>query len=283
LAEAHLAQIAMLRLRGHSYHEAGKFDQAIACYGEVIQLDPKNAIAFNNRGSEYSSKGDLDKAIADCTEAIRLDPKYASAYNERGWVYDKKGEHDKSTADLTESVRLDPNMAASSYRNRGRVDFNKGEYDKAIANLTEGIRLNPKEAMWYHDRGSAYLNKRDYDKAIADFTEAIRLDPNYALTHNDLAWLHATCPDEKYRDGKKAVENTDKACQLTEGRDWSFTDTLAGAYAENGDFEKAKELESKAIELAVTNKSATEKVKAEMASRLELYKQRKPYREAPKK
>ena len=271
------------------------------------------ATAFNNRGSEYSSKGDLDKAIANHTKAIRLDPKYASAYNERAEVYDKKGMHDKATADRTESARLDPDMAASSYRNRGWVDFMKGEYDKAIADYTEAIRLDPEYFRAYHERAQAYDKKGEHDKAIADYSEcirldprashynergwvyhdkkgeydkaiadydkALRLDPNFAEALNNLAWLYATCPDEKYRDGKKAVENANKACQLTAGGNWRFVDTLAAAYAESGDFEKAKEWESKAIELPATDKSA----KAEMVSRLELYKQGKPYREERKK
>ena len=74
-----------------------------------------------------------------------------------------------------------------------------------------------------------------------------------------------------------------KAYQLTEGKDAECIDTLAAAYAESGDFEKAKEWEAKAIELADAEKSAPDTQKAEMASRLELYKQGKPYHEEPKK
>ncbi len=51
-------------------------------------------------------------------------------------------------------------------------------------------------------------------------------------------------------------------------------DTLAAAYAESGDFEEAKQWEAKVIEIAPDWK--------EFRSRLELYKQGKPYREEPK-
>ena len=56
---------------------------------------------------------------------------------------------------------------------------------------------------------------------------------------------YATCPDDKYRDGKKAVENASKAYQLDDGKHWHCLGTLAAAYAESGDFEKAKEWEAK--------------------------------------
>ena len=42
------------------------------------------AIAYNNRGNAYKANGDLDRAIADYNQAIALDPKYALAYNNRG-------------------------------------------------------------------------------------------------------------------------------------------------------------------------------------------------------
>ena len=95
--------------------------------------------------------------------------------------------------------------------------------------------------------------------------------------------MHATCPNEKYRDGKKAFENARKAYQLSGANEWSYLVTLAAAYAENGDFNKAKEWEAKAIEMATTDKSAKDKDKAEARSRLELYKQGRPYHEEFKK
>jgi tetratricopeptide (TPR) repeat protein len=42
------------------------------------------AAYYNHRGNAYSDKGDNDRAIADYNEAIRLDPKSAVAFNNRG-------------------------------------------------------------------------------------------------------------------------------------------------------------------------------------------------------
>jgi tetratricopeptide (TPR) repeat protein len=51
-------------------------------------------------------------------------------------------------------------------------------------------------------------------------------------------------------------------------------DTLAAAYAEEGQFEKALEWQKKALELAPEN------FKADLNTRLKLYEAGKPYRDA---
>jgi tetratricopeptide (TPR) repeat protein len=61
------------------------------------------------------------------------------------------------------------------------------------------------------------------------------------------------------------------------GKNPIFAETLASAYAESGDFAKAREYQEKAIELA------PEEVKPKFRAPLELYKQGKPFRVEPVK
>ena len=56
---------------------------------------------------------------------------------------------------------------------------------------------------------------------------------------DELAWLLATYPDSKSRDGAEAVRLAERACDLTERRILALLDTLAAAYAETGDFPRA--------------------------------------------
>ena len=52
-----------------------------------------------------------------------------------------------------------------------------------------------------------WRDKGEYDKALADYAEAMRRDPGYAGSYNQRAWIWATCPEARFRDGKKAVES----------------------------------------------------------------------------
>ncbi len=149
----------------------------------------------------------------------------------------------------------------------------KGEYDIAIADFNEAIRLDPSDEVAWLDRGHAWRLKKEYDKAIADYGEAIRLDPKDAMAYNGRAWLRATCPDEKYRDGQKAFADASQACQLDNYKGAHFLGTLAAAYAECGDFAKAVEWQEKANKMYTDD---GDKKKGE--ERLKLYSDKKPYR-----
>ena len=179
-------------------------------------------------------------------------------------------------ADYNEAIRLDPTLS-KAYNSRGFVWVTKKEYDKAIAEFNEAIRLDPLDAQVYCNRGIAWAYRKEYDKAIAEFNEAIRLDPKDAVAHNSLAWLSATCPDVKHRNGKRAVELATRACQLSEWKNASPLDTLAAANAEVGDFDKAVGWQEKANRLYTNTDD-----RKTGEDRLRLYQHKKPYRDEGK-
>jgi Flp pilus assembly protein TadD len=45
--------------------QKGEFDQAITDLTKAIELDSKNAEAYNSRGFPYAAKGKYDQAITD--------------------------------------------------------------------------------------------------------------------------------------------------------------------------------------------------------------------------
>ena len=84
-----------------------------------------------------------------------------------------------------------------------------------------------------------------YEEAIAQYLKAVEMAPKNATAHNNLAWLLATCPTDRLRDGKKAIAHATKACELTDWKEPRHIGTLSVALAEDGQFDKAIELLTK--------------------------------------
>jgi tetratricopeptide (TPR) repeat protein len=254
-----------------------QYDDALAEFSEAIKLDPGYANAYSNRGGVWNIKGQYANSVADCTAAIRLDPQGSSAYLNRAIACKNLGQLDKAIADCGEVIRLVP-TSSGAYATRAWAWQAKGENDKAIDDANQAIRIDSHSAAAYDTRGNAWMGKGQYDKAVADFNQVIQMSPKNAMALNDLAWLQATCPDAKYRDGQKAYQNANSAYQIDGGKSWGYIDTLAASYAECGDFDAAVEWESKAIAQA-GDAGGVDAAR----SRLELYKAKKPYRETLKR
>ncbi|HAB17256.1 MAG TPA: hypothetical protein DCE44_12495 [Verrucomicrobiales bacterium] len=87
-----------------------------------------------------------------------------------------------------------------------------------------------------------------------------------------LAWRLATSKDATSRDGPNAVILAKKAVETANRKEPFVLDTLAAAYAEAGQFEKAISIQKESI--AQTN---DEERKAELLSRLKLFESNTPY------
>jgi tetratricopeptide (TPR) repeat protein len=74
------------------------------------------------------------------------------------------------------------------------------------------------------------------------------LNSEDAKTLNYLAWHWATCPKKDHVDALRALKFAHRAVEL-KPNDENFTDTLAAAYARNGDFVDAIATEQKAMDM----------------------------------
>ncbi len=112
--------------------------------------------------------------------------------------------------------------------------------------------------------------------AVQISRRSVQEEPEDAMSYNTLAWIEATAPDASLRDGRKAVADATKACELTHWKNARGIETLAAACAENGDFPQAIKYEKMALRLGgpATDQKA-------LQDRLSLYMQSKPFRDQP--
>jgi tetratricopeptide (TPR) repeat protein len=258
--------------RGQAYAANNDSDKALEDFNEAIRLDPKATLAYYHRANLVYGKAQYDKALEDYNTVIRDDPDFDWAYHVRGWIYYRKKDYEKALADYETAIKLVPTESVF-YRDRGNIALAKKDYDKALADYNNSIELDPAYVVPRHLRGVTWQAKKEYGKALADYEKAVELAGKapYASTyHTAVAMLRAGCPDEKIRDGEKALEAAKKAHALAQGP--AEMAALAAAHAELGQFDLAVEWQEKAVAAAPAG------AKEPYRERLKLYQDRKPYR-----
>ncbi|MCZ6589376.1 MAG: tetratricopeptide repeat protein [Alphaproteobacteria bacterium] len=114
---------------------------------------------------------------------------------------------------------------------------------------------------------------QDYAEALKWYRQAA--EQGHADAKNHIAWILATAPDSKLRNGALAIRLAQQA--VADRADAARIDTLAAANAEAGRFDIAVREQQRAIEMA-KQESALDLIPV-YESRLALYRRRQPYRE----
>ncbi|MFZ5807289.1 MAG: hypothetical protein ACOY3I_08800 [Verrucomicrobiota bacterium] len=155
---------------------------------------------------------------------------------------------------------------------KGIEEENKNRYLNAIALYTRASKVDEESPLPLIRRGVCRARLNQNKEAADDLWAAIHLKPKTVSDFATLAWLYATSPIEKFRNGAVAVAFGQRA--LRESESIEHYDVLAAGYAEMNNFEQAKNTLERGIKYFSDNPRVPD-----MKKRLDLYKQKKKYRE----
>lgn len=157
-----------------------------------------------------------------------------------------------------------------------------GEFKLAEDEIRALIRSMPIDRRNYTLLAEMFARQKDYKQALEYFNQAYQLrepdwnDPEdvdwWCLAADPLAELLATCPEASVRDGKRAKQIAERVLEKSDRFPFAKT-TLAAAYAELGDFEKAIELQQQMMAQPMINASSPHQ-----QVRLESYQWKQPFR-----
>lgn len=189
----------------------------------------------------------------------------------------QKGEYAQAARDLTEEIRVHPGKL-DLHAMRGFAYLKLNQRERARADYQRALAMRVKNGDDYGRRAKVYFYSGDYAHAAADYATAKRLKSNDDSMLNQVAWFEATCPDGAFRDGKAALRDATRACELSKWRDPGAIDTLAVASAEIGDFAQAVRYAAQCV--AMSNSFAHER--AQMQEHLRAFQENRPWREQTK-
>ncbi len=205
--------LAMIGTAAHAQVRLWRNTETLFAY--ALTVTTGNALAHQNLGTVLLNQGRVEEAAAHAQEALRIWPNFAEAHGTLGLCLALRGRAGEATAEYRAALKAKPHLFIAHYL------------------LANALSAGGHEA-----------------EAIEEYRAALEIDPSHTVALNDLAWILATNPDARLRNGPAAVALAERACRLSQFRVPLFLGTLAGAYAAAGRFADAETTARQAVELA---------------------------------
>lgn len=244
---------------------------------DTLAKNPASFTAHNNLGCLLAAKNNLAAAIPHFEQTLKYNPKNAGAHANLGRAFSIQHRYAEAETHFQTALKLKPASADVQQSYAGAL-MEQGKVTEAIPHLRAAVRLEPRIELCLHFAGLLHATG-NASEAVAQYREVLKREPDSLEALNNLAWMLATCPDAKVRNGTDAVRFAEQACRLTGSKKAGMVGTLAAAYAEAGRFPEAITAATKATELAAASGDAP--FAAQNRQLLELYSAGHPYREAP--
>jgi tetratricopeptide (TPR) repeat protein len=257
--------------RGELLADSDRPDDALNDFQSAISLDPRCSLAIHNRAVSLAQQNQFAAALRDFNRVIELNPGLAVAYRNRAELLAALGRLNEALSDYNQALESLPNDA-QLYRDRAYAYQQLGEFSKSAIDFDRAIEIAPNDPDAITQRGNLAAEQGNYDEALDDFQQALAKNPKWAEAHRSLAWLEATCPNPSFQNPRQAIAAAEQAAKLAPGNDYLILDTLAAAHASAGQFDKASEIQQRALA------SAPPEIAPSLKKRLALYQHGRAFR-----
>ena len=273
---------ALLKTRAKVHGVNKEPDLAKADLDRAVELSKDDIEGLLLRAKNAIDMDDIEAAQRDVDTVIELAPDRVDAILMRSQIAIEQKRFGDAIKDLRLILKDQPKESPNIelLMQLGLLYSMDDRPTEAIKVFGQVTKLDSEYWQAYRMRGDTLLAIKDYSNAIADFEKALKLAPKdngeRSGILNNLSWTLSTSLEDEVRNGKRALELGLEACELTEYKKPHILSTLAAAYAETGQFEKAVEWSQKAVELGRESKEPQlEQLEAE----LESYRKKLPWRE----
>lgn len=160
-------------------------NREMAAMEEAVRTDPSDIASRGRLADLYLAAGRYDDSIAQYTEIIRTGKQDEAAYVSRGLAYQEKGDLDAAGADFAKVVELakgaemanvDP-MLQTAYYGLGAIALKQDRAQEAVTQLLKALAIKRSDADSMNLLGAAYVKAGTPEKAIEPLRQAILFVP----------------------------------------------------------------------------------------------------------
>jgi tetratricopeptide (TPR) repeat protein len=271
-------------LRGVREFEVRDWKAAAAFFRKGIALahenTPLSRSLHHKLGTALYLTGDLPGAQEQFEDVVRhappgvVDESGAKAHYSLGVLMASKGQPQPAVQHLLAAVQYQPNYV-EAHLALGDVLRRGGRGEASLAHYRDAIAINPRQMIARLGYAMALVQLHRYREARDWLDESVRLYADRTELKIALARLLATSPDERVRDGARALTIAQQLFDAGE-KSTSLGETIAMALAEQGNYAQAVAIQRDVI--AAAQKAGLTGAVQRMAANLALYERRQPCR-----
>jgi tetratricopeptide (TPR) repeat protein len=246
---------------------------AASYFRKGVELAPDNPSVRHRLGTALFLNGDARAAMEQFEDVVWRSPGFAKARYSLGVLLMTSGRPNEGIVQLAAAVSDDPGYIearlrlAEALRRGGRLNESLSQYE-------EVSRIDPRLAEARFGFAMTLVRLRRYQEARDRLVEGMHAYPAQPEFARALARVLAAAPDDRVRDGRRALTMAEQL--LKEQQTLDLGETMAMTLAELRQFEQAVTLQREVM--AAASKAGRDDVARQMLENLELYQRHQPCR-----
>jgi len=243
-------------------------------FARALKIDPDNPSVHLAMGTAWLMAGDWPRAHQYLMRAIELDPTSDQAYFQLGLILQNQNKLQEAEGMMSKALAYQPNNA-NVLNNLGVILLRQERFDEAIASFEKALEIYPEHINALYNLSLSLWASGNSKEAVSQYRKVLEMKPDWPTAANSIAWILATDRDKDVRNGAEAIKWARIALRGRRQTDPEYLDTLAAAYAEDGQFAEAVDVAAQAAALA--SASGDDALNRKIEGRLRLYQSGKPF------
>jgi tetratricopeptide (TPR) repeat protein len=164
-------------LKGNEYYYKKKYNNAIQCFDNALEIEPNNTNAWNNKGLALDDLCKHYEAIECYDRALEINTNNANAWNNKGAAIYHLGKYNEAIQCFDKAIEIEPNYSKTWY-NKGLSLYYLGKYNEAIECYDRALEINTNNANAWNNKGLSLYYLGKYNEAIECYDKALEIEPN---------------------------------------------------------------------------------------------------------